>query len=95
MDYDWEDYEYDPAKRSANLIKHRIDFDIIETFHWRTAYVRPSPRGGESRYYALGYIGERLYAAIYTVRGNICRVISLRKANPREEEEYAQSRAQA
>ncbi len=45
----------------------------------------------EARYTALGYIGDRLYYVVYTMRGDKCRIISLRKANPREERQYAQA----
>lgn len=38
----------------------------------------------ETRYRALGPIENRLYLLVYTMRGGIVRVISLRKANKRE-----------
>jgi uncharacterized DUF497 family protein len=39
---------------------------------------------GESRFQALGLIGGRLHMLVFTMRGDVLRVISLRKANPRE-----------
>jgi len=44
----------------------------------------------EERFTALGLIGERLQSLVFTVRGNAVRVISLRKANRREELGYEQ-----
>lgn len=88
-------YEWDGVKQRENLEKHRIDFRVMEGFEWRTAVIEPSPRSGELRLIARGYIEGRLYTVIYTWRGANRRMISLRKANPREERHYAQSRAQA
>jgi len=39
----------------------------------------------------LGYIDMRLYCAIFVDRGGIRRIISLRKANKREEKTYARA----
>lgn len=46
---------------------------------------------GELRHFALGFINGRLYALVYTLRGDVLRVISLRKANKREVKYYEQS----
>lgn len=88
-------YEWDDAKQQENLEKHQVDFLVIDGFQWRTAVIEPSPRHGELRLIARGYIDGRLYTVIYTWRGPNRRIISLRKANPREERQYAQSRTQA
>ena len=86
------EYEWDEAKRRDNLVKHRsVDFSDMEAFEWETAVIASSPRHGETRHIALGYIGDRLYHVIYTMRGDKCRIISLRKANSTEEKQYAQA----
>lgn len=46
---------------------------------------------GERRYRAFGYIGERLFALVFTHRAEKIHVISLRKANSREVKRYAQT----
>ena len=85
-------YEWDEAKRQDNLAKHRgVDFSDMDAFEWETAVISSSPRHGEARYVALGYIGDRLHCVVYTVRGDKCRIISLRKANSKEERQYAQA----
>ena len=38
---------------------------------------------------ALGFIGGRLHAVVFTRRATVMHVISLRKANRREERRYA------
>lgn len=83
------EYEWDEAKRQDNLVKHRgVDFSDMEAFQWETAAIASSPRHGEARYVALGYIGNRLYHVVYTMREDKCRIISLRRANPREGRRY-------
>jgi uncharacterized DUF497 family protein len=39
---------------------------------------------GEDRTQALGLIGGRLHMLVFTMRGEVLRAISLRKANPKE-----------
>ena len=46
-------------------------------------------RHGEERVFALGYIGSRLHAVAYVNRGENARIISMRKANPKEMHRYA------
>jgi len=40
-----------------------------------------SSRHGEARFFALGYIGNRLHALVFTKSGATVRVISLRRAH--------------
>ena len=76
-------YEWDEVKRRGNIAKHGIDFEIIGRFDWATAQREPRSRQGEERLFALGYVGDRLHAVAYAERGDIIRIISMRKANPR------------
>ena len=83
-------YEWDEQKREANLVKHGIDFTEVENFEWDTAIETIDNRKdyGEQRWVAIGQICNRIYVLIYTLRSNIIRVISLRKANTRERNYY-------
>ena len=87
-------YEFDPAKNSINIAKHQgVSLADAEGFEWVTAVIREDTRKQypEQRFEATGYIGERLYVMIYCVRSNATRIISLRKANSREENRYAKT----
>ena len=87
-------FEWDPAKRLSNLAKHAgIDFDSVRDFEWSSAQTVRSDRDGEVRYSSIGYIGPRLHVVIYTDRDGARRIISLRKANKREESNYATAQA--
>ncbi len=46
---------------------------------------------GERRFQALGFIGDRLHALVFTPRHDKVHVISLRKANAREANHYEQT----
>ena len=84
-------YEWDEQKRRENLDKHELDFADVRSFDWETALKIPSPRYDEMRWLAIGYIGLRLYAVIYTERGYNTRIISLRKASRQEVRDYAEA----
>jgi len=83
-------FEWDEAKRQANLVKHGVDFAVMDQFDWLTADVWTDDRHdyGEVRKVALGRIGGRLVYAAYTERGSVKRLISLRKANERERQRW-------
>ena len=46
---------------------------------------------GEDRYQLLGTIEHRVFVVVYTVRGDVIRIISARKANQREVQDYENS----
>ena len=67
-----------------------MDFADIGQFDWLTADVWVDDRHdyGEVRKCGLGLIGCWLCIIIFTPRGERFRLISLRKANPREKREW-------
>jgi len=85
------DIEYDLTKDGINTRKHGVSLALAKFFEWDTALIEEDLRldYGERRFQATGYIGMRLYRMIFCPRGEKTRVISLRKANPREEKHYA------
>jgi uncharacterized DUF497 family protein len=86
-------YEYDLAKDEVNLDKHGVSLADADGFEWETAVVREDTRKqyAEQRFEATGYIGQRLHVMIYCLRSDAVRIISLRKANYREEKRYAKT----
>ena len=89
---DGQQYEWDEAKRASNLARHGLDFEAIEHFHWETAKIKPSDRKGETRYLALGLIGSKVHAVVYTIRQDRRRLISMRRAKRKEVEEHEEHR---
>ena len=84
-------FEWDEAKRRANLAKHGVDFDLAHAFEWGSAEIEPDRRRdyGENRWQALGEINGHVYMLIFTERHRAIRVISLRRANNKEKATYA------
>jgi len=85
------DYEFDPAKDAINRRKHGMSLAEAERLDWDTAYIWEDARFdyGEVRMAGWGYIGFRLFHVAFADRGDVRRIISLRKASKQEEKRYA------
>ncbi len=81
---------FDPAKNERNIQQRGLDFSLVADFEWATAVMVEDLRKdyGERRFLALGRIGVRLHALVFTPRAESLHVISLRKANTRELKHY-------
>jgi len=86
-------YEFDASKTSSNLAKHGVSFSEAEAFDWGGALVREDVRKpySERRFQAVGYLNERLHVMVFCLRADVVRVISSRKANLREVNDYAKT----
>jgi uncharacterized DUF497 family protein len=82
--------EFDRGKNIANVSKHGVDMAAAAEFDFETAETWTDTRKsyGEMRTIAIGFIGLRLHVLVFTMRGQIMRVISLRKANRKESAAY-------
>ena len=83
-------FEFNDIKNEVNNRKHGISLNQAEEFDFATAIIDLDQRWnyGELRFLAMGMIGSRLHVLVYTLRGDVIRVISLRKANKREVRQY-------
>ena len=82
--------EFDPAKNAKNIRERGISFALATDFEIDTALIKEdcSYDYDELRFNALGLIEDKLYHMTYTLRSDVIRVISLRKANKREVKYY-------
>ncbi len=82
--------EFDPGKDRLNVEKHGISLAEVVEFDWDTAEIEEDLRFiyAEKRFEATGWLGNRLHVIIYCKRGIATRVISFRKANDRQFDEY-------
>jgi hypothetical protein len=87
------DIEFDPIKSDRNLRERGIPFSLAAEFDFTTAIERRSDRRGEERFLALGLIGDRVHALVYTKRSEKVRVLSLRRPNEREVKRYEEARS--
>ena len=83
---------FDPAKSESNATDRSLPFTLVELLEWSSAVIKEDVRQnyGEHRYRALGMIGDRLHAVVFTPRAGKMHVISLRKANQPEVKYYEQ-----
>jgi len=92
------DFEWDPAKREANLNKHGVDFvDAVEVFAGEYVTLQ-SPRKSEHREVAIGLLpayavpeqwSGRLATVVFVRREEtIIRIISARRARKNERDAY-------
>ena len=86
--------EFDAAKSAANVRSRRIGFERFLEINLETAIGVEDTRKdyGEPRLRVFGYIDRLLHAAVITPQAEKIRVISLRRANRREERAYANKR---
>ena len=85
--------EFDPVKDSANQTKHGVSLALAEELDWDAALVWIDVRfeNDEWRMIALAPKTGILYYVAFVDRGEVRRIISMRRANRREVKHYVQS----
>ena len=85
--------DFDPAKSAKNEIDRGLPFTQVEDFDWDSGLFAEDLRNAypERRFEAIGPIADRLFVLVFTPIAGGVRVISLRKANPREVRRYEQA----
>lgn len=82
---------YDTAKRRKTLAERGLDFDdaamVFKGNHISIADDRKDY--GEARFITVGYLTARMVVIVWTQRQNVKRIVSMRKANDREQKIYA------
>ncbi len=84
-------FEWDETKASSNLEKHGVRFAYAASVFLdpdlaTEATIRP--QDGEARYKAIGSIDGKLYAVVFVMIGDVCRLISARRTNIKEDRIY-------
>ena len=82
--------EYDPAKRELTLVHRGLDMARAgEVFDGATLTIIDDRMDyGETRFITVGKLEGRMVVAVWTERGDARRIVSLRKANEREQKIY-------
>jgi uncharacterized protein len=82
--------DFDPAKNAQNIHERGLGFDRVVDFDWSTAGIDEDTRKDypERRFVAVGHLDGRLHVLCFTPITSGIRVISLRKANPREAKKH-------
>jgi len=83
------EFEWDEAKRLSNIAKHDIDFFRARAlFDGRPLLDFSSDRSGEQRFASTGIMEDQYYTVVWTWRGAIRRIISVRRARDGEKRAY-------
>jgi uncharacterized protein len=85
--------EFDLAKEAANQAKHGVSLSMAAELDWEAALVWVDERFeySETRMMALAPKMEILYYVAFVDRGEVRRIISLRRANRREVKHYVEN----
>jgi uncharacterized DUF497 family protein len=83
-------YEWDDAKNRSNFAKHGLDFADAERVLTGPCVTFVDGRFdyGEARLITLGLLAGRVVVIAHAPRGDGTRIISMRKANRREQKIY-------
>ena len=89
------DFEWDNNKNEVNFEKHYIDFDLALGIFDGRYLSRIDDRAdyGEERRIAIGETEGMILTVVYTMRGNVCRIISAWKAGRNDRRAYNQTKA--
>jgi uncharacterized DUF497 family protein len=81
---------YTPAKRDKTLDERGLDFLRAPEVFASEQYTRQDERQdyGEPRFITIGKLDGRMVVLVWTPRGDARHIISLRKANEREQARY-------
>jgi uncharacterized DUF497 family protein len=85
------DIEFDADKDEVNRFKHRLSLAFGKRiFDDPDHVITPTIRIGdeEERHKAIGQVDGKLYTAIHVWRGDVVRMISVRRSNSREQRNY-------
>ena len=78
--------EFDQDKRRKTLLERGLDFaragEVFEGLHFTGQDTRLDYE--EDRFITVGWLDARLVVLVWTPRGEVRRIISMRKANDRE-----------
>ena len=83
------DFEFDLAKSAVNAQKHGIAFEeAMALWNDPDRLEIPARSTDESRTQVIGRIGNVVWSAFVTSRGNRIRIISVRRARDEEKAAY-------
>ncbi len=83
--------EFDPNKDAKNIAKHGVSLSLAASLEWEFMLAIEDTREdyGEVRMIGFAPIGQTVYSVVFSEDNDCYRIISLRKALPREVRAYA------
>lgn len=87
-------FEWDAAKDNANRVKHGIDFETAKGLWLDENRIEiQAPHPVEHRHIIIGKLQGKLWTAVYIMRGDAIRIISVRRSRKKEAELYEKENA--
>ena len=85
--------EFDPDKRDKTLTERGLDLAHANQVFAGANVTAEDARFdyGEPRFTTVGVLDGRMVVLVWTQRGDVCRIISMRKANEREIAKFTQA----
>jgi uncharacterized protein len=82
-------FEWDANKSDANKRKHGIDFKTAKNIWLDEDRIEiQAPYPVEERWIVIGKYKNKIWTSIYTIRSDVIRIISVRRARPKEVKLY-------
>jgi uncharacterized DUF497 family protein len=87
------EFGWDLDKSRSNLVKHGIDFETAKNLWLDEDRVEIwAPHPVENRGIVIGKYQNKLWTAIFTLRGTTTRIISVRRARKKEAKLYEEEK---
>ena len=83
-------FDYQPEKSASNRLKHGIDFEEAQGLWDDPAglVVKARAMRSEERFARVAVLNSKVWFAVYTLRGETTRIITVRRARKYEQEQY-------
>jgi hypothetical protein len=82
-------FEFDSQKSGLNKIRHGIDFiEAQKLWDDPGRVLIPARTSDEPRYLLIGKVSEKHWSAVFTIRAESVRIISVRRSRDEEVEIY-------
>lgn len=78
---------YDRAKSERNRALRNLPFEMVAEFEWTSALIGAAKiqEPAATRFHAVGHLAGKLHVVVFTFEREGIRVISLRRAQKKEE----------
>jgi uncharacterized DUF497 family protein len=81
-------FEWDPIKDAGNELKHGRSLAAASAIWSGSVVTLPSKNPGEARHLAIGVIEGHHWTVVFTIRGDVIRLISARRSRDDEKTIY-------
>jgi uncharacterized DUF497 family protein len=79
---------FDPVKRERILKERQVDLEDMRFVLGGDYVIRRSDRRGEQRFMVFGFLDDVEVTFVCTIRGDLCHVITARRAKRNERKRY-------